>query len=77
MLQTIDLRVQLAIHLFIAMPDADRDDAAEKIEVLIAVGIPNVLIFGVGDDQRVLVVMEDGRKKMVAIGEEDLFFGHV
>jgi len=46
-LQAVDLRVQLAIHFFIAMPDADGYDAAEKVQVLIPVGIPDVLILGV------------------------------
>ena len=76
-LQAVDLRVQLLIHLFVAMADADGDDAAEEIQVLIAVGIPDVLILGVRDDQRLFVVMEDGGEQMVAVGEDDLFFGHV
>ncbi len=76
-LQPVHLRVHLAIHLFIAMADADGDDAAEEIQVLIAVGVPHVLILGVRDHQRLLVVMEDGGEKVVAIGEENVLFGHV
>ncbi len=76
-LQPIDLRVHFPVHLFIAMADADGDDAAEEIQVLIAVGIPNVLILGVRDDQRFLVVVEDAGKQVLALREKDLLFGHV
>ena len=34
-----------------------------KNEVLMAVGIPHLLILGAGDDQRLSAVMEDRRKK--------------
>jgi hypothetical protein len=53
---------------------ADGDDAAEKVQVLIAVGVPNVLVLGVGDDQRLLVVMKDARKQVLALSEKDLLF---
>ncbi len=46
-LQLVDLRVNLGVHLVVAMADADGDDAAEEIQILVAVGIPDVLIFGV------------------------------
>jgi len=77
MLQPVDLGVQLTIYFLVAVPDADGDDAAEKIQVLIAVGIPDILVLGVRDDQRFFVVMKDGREKMVPVGEKDFFFGHV
>ena len=76
-LQAIHLRVQLAIHLVIAVAHAHRDDAAEKIQVLIAVGVPNVLVLGVRDYQRFFVVMEHAREKVLALSQQDLFFGHV
>jgi hypothetical protein len=31
----------------------------------------------VGDHQRLLVVMEYGRKQVLALSQQDLFFGHV
>ena len=76
-LQLVDLRVQLLVHLFVAVADADGDDAAEEIQILIAVRVPHVLIFGVRDHQRFFVVVEDGGEEMVAVGEQDVFFGHV
>ncbi len=76
-LQAIDLRVQLPVHVLIAVADADGDDAAEEIQILIAVGVPDVLILGPRNNERFLVVVEDGRKEVVAVRENDLFFGHV
>ena len=75
-LQAIHLGMHLAIDVVIAMANADGDDAAEEIQVLISVRIPNVLILGVRNHERFLVVMEYRRKKIVAIREDDLFFGH-
>ena len=53
-LQLVDLLVNLSIHRLVAMADADGDDAAEEIQILIAVGVPDELILGVRDDQRLL-----------------------
>jgi hypothetical protein len=58
------------------MTDADGDDAAEKVQVLIAVHVPNVLVSSVRDDQRLLEVMKDARKKVLALSEKDLLFRH-
>jgi hypothetical protein len=44
---------------------------------LIAIGVPNVLVLGVGDYQRFFIVMEHAREKVIALGQQDLFFGHV
>jgi hypothetical protein len=35
------------------------------------------LILGVGDYQRFFVIVEDRGEEMVAVGEENVFFGHV
>ena len=77
MLQPVDLGMQLFVHVVVAVTDADGDDAAEEIQILISIGVPHVLILGVGDHQRFLVVVEDGGEEMVPVGEEDVFFGHV
>jgi hypothetical protein len=69
MLQTVDLRMQFAIDLVVAVAHAHGDDAAEKVQVLIAVGVPNVLVLGVGDYQRRLVVVKDSRKKVLALSK--------
>ena len=46
-LQRIELLMHLGIHLIVAVADADGDDSAEEIQVLVAVGIPDILIFRV------------------------------
>ena len=58
MLQLGHLLGDFLIHCFVAMAHADGDDAAEEIQVLIAVGVPNELIFGAFDDQGFLEIME-------------------
>ena len=67
--------MDLGVHLVVAVADADGDDAAEEIEVLVAVGVPDVLILGARDDQRFLEVMEDGGEEEFLVGEDDFFFG--
>ncbi len=70
-----ELILNLAGHGLVAVADADGDDAAEEIEVLIAVGVPDMLVLGVGDDEGLLVVMEDGGEKEFFVGEDYFFFG--
>jgi hypothetical protein len=59
------------------MADADGHDTAEEIQVLIPIGVPNVLILGARNDERLFIIVENGRKEVVPIRENDLFFGHV
>ena len=47
-LERIELPMRLRVEFLIRVADAHRDDAPEKIEVLMAVGIPHVLILGAG-----------------------------
>jgi hypothetical protein len=75
-LQRIDLFVDLGIHLIVAMADAHGDDAAEEIEVLVAVGIPHVLILGARYDERFLVEVEDAREEEFLVRENDFVFSH-
>jgi hypothetical protein len=75
-LQLIDLGVNAAVHEVVAVADADGDDAAEEIEVLVAIGIPNVLIFGMRDDQRFPEVIEDRREEEFFLREKDFLFRH-
>ena len=75
-LQFIHLRMHRSIHPFIAVADADRQDSAEKIQVLVAFGIPDELILGPRQHQRLAVVMEHRRKEVFLIRQNDFFFGH-
>jgi hypothetical protein len=49
-LKLLHLFDDFAVHRLITVPHADGDDAAEKIEILIAIGVPNELILGARDD---------------------------
>ena len=66
----------LAFHLIVAMAHADGENAAEEVQILVAVRVPDELIFGMIQNQRLLEVMEDGREQKILIGENDFFFGH-
>ena len=52
MLQLIHLRVNRRVHPVIAVADAHRQDAAEEIQILVAVRIPDELVLGPRDHQR-------------------------
>lgn len=76
MLQRVDLFVQFPVYFVIAVPDAHRDDATEEIQILISVGVPNVLILCVRNDKRFFEVVKNGREKEIPAGEDDIVFGH-
>src|SRR3954447_13975351 len=46
MLKRVQLRVNLRVHVGVAMPDGDGDDAAEEVEVLVPVRVINELVPG-------------------------------
>ncbi len=48
----VHLLVKLGIHGVIAMPHTYGDDAAKEVEILIAVGVPNVLVLGARNDPK-------------------------
>ena len=52
--QLVDLGVNFPVYGFVAVAAADRHYAPEKIKILVAVGIPDVLIFGSVNNQRLL-----------------------
>ena len=66
--------VDLGVHLLVAVADADGDDAAEEVEVLVAVGVPDILILGAGDDQGLLEEMEDGGEEEFLVGKDHFLF---
>ena len=68
--------VHFGVNLIVAVADADGDDAAEEIEILVAVGVPDVLIFRARHDQRLLEIMKDRREKEFFIGKNDFVFCH-
>jgi hypothetical protein len=76
MLQRVHLGMHFAVHFFIAVAHADGHDAAKKIQILVAVGVPDVLILGARYDQRLFVIMENRGEKIFAIREENFILSH-
>jgi hypothetical protein len=75
-LELVHLRVNRLVHLFVAVTDAHGQDAAEEVQVLVAVGIPDELVFGSGQHQRLAEVVENSREQTLLVGQNDFFLGH-
>jgi threonine 3-dehydrogenase len=75
-LQFVELGVNLRVYLLIAVANADRDNPAEEIQILIAIRIPNVLILRSLNDKGLLEVMKDGGKEELFLRKKDFLFGH-
>jgi hypothetical protein len=75
-LEPVDLLVDGRVHAIVAMAHADGKNAAEEIEILVAIGVIHELVFGARDHQRLLVVMEDRRKKELLAREDNFVFSH-
>ncbi len=63
-LQAIDLCVDLAGHLGVAVADRNGQDAAEEIQILAAFEVPQILHFAAIRHQRPLVVIGDRRPQI-------------
>ena len=63
MLKTIQLSMSRSIHLLVQMADADCHDATEKVQVLPPFDVPDILVLRGLDDEGLVKVMEDGRKR--------------
>src|SRR6266478_1488829 len=66
-LQAVDLRIDLAGHLWIAVADRNGQDAAEEIQVLAAFQVPQVLHFAAVRHQRPLVVIGHRRPEILLV----------
>ena len=75
-LEFIDLGMDFGVDLIVAMADADSEDATEEIEILVAIGIPDKLVFGAFDHERVFEIVEDGREEEFFLREDDFLFSH-
>jgi hypothetical protein len=58
------LRIDRLSHLLVAMAHAHGQNAAEKIQKLLAVAVIDVLISGMIDDQRLIVVSRHAGKEI-------------
>ena len=70
MMQTVHLLVYGGIDTVVQMTNADSDDAAEKVEVLLAIRVPNVLILGSLDDEGAVKEVEHRREQVLLPGED-------
>ena len=71
MLQRVDLLFHLLVDRIIAVADADRHDATEEIQILVAVGVPDELVLGFGHHQRFRKVVENAREDVFLVREND------
>ena len=76
MLKFTILLVDSLAHFLVDVPDADRENATEKIQILFAVSIKNRMILGVVDDQWLVVIRSDARKQIFFLLIENLFLVH-
>ncbi len=60
----------------VGMADADGHDAAEEIQILVAVGIPDELVPGARQHQGSLVVVKHRGEDVLLLREYDFIFGH-
>ena len=78
MLQLADLLAHLFDNLRMAVPDRNRDDAGEAIEILLALFVPQILHVPFDHQQRIAVVRDQARRQiLLPQGEDFLFAGAV
>ena len=58
------------------MADAYGENAAKEIQEFFAVGIVDVMIFGMIDHQRLVIISGDTRKKIFFLFVDDFLFVH-
>src|SRR5581483_2912010 len=75
-LELVSLLVDGAGYFFVAMANADRENAAEKIQEFLAVGVVDVLILGMIDHQRLVVISRDAGEKVLLLLFDDFFLVH-
>ena len=72
-LQTAGLLANALHDLRVAVADADRDDAGEAIQVLLARLVPHVLHVAFDDHQRIAVIRDDAGRQILMAEGQDLF----
>ncbi len=75
--QRVDLLFHLLVHRVVTVPNANGDDPAEKVQILVAVGVPDKLVLGLGDDHRLAEIVKHGREDMVFMNEKKFLLIHV
>ena len=75
-LDLVDLRFDLLRHLGVRVAHTDGHDAAQEVEKLLALDVPNVLALGMVNHHRVLEVGGDAVEKVFLLFANDFVFGH-
>ncbi len=75
MAELVDLGLLRAVTRGLAVADADGDDAAEEVEVALAVDVPDVLHLAALDGEGIGEVVGDGREDVFLLLAVDLLAG--
>ncbi len=76
MLQLVHLRFDLGSDARVSMAHGDGHDAAEEIQILVAINVPYVLHGRMVGHERVVVIRGDGREKVLLMFPDNFVFGH-
>ena len=76
MLQAVDLLLDLARDFGIRVPDAHRQDAAEKVEVPPSLAVPEILALSMVGDQRLGVIVDDAGENILLVFSQDFVAIH-
>ena len=75
-LKLIYLGLDLGGDPRIAVTHGNRDDSTKKVEVLVALQVPQILHGGMIGHQRIRVISRNGGKEVLLLFSDDLFFSH-
>ena len=75
MLQFVDLFFQPGIDVIVCVTYAYGYDAAQEVQILLAFGVPDVLVFGVGQQQRFREEVKYRREQMFLVRSVDTVSG--
>ena len=65
--EAVDLRPDRGVDLVVGVADGDGQDAAEEVEVLVAVGVPDPQALALRQDDRLLVVLDRRREEELLV----------
>ena len=77
MAEPVHLRLDGGVHLVVRVPDGDRQDAAEEVEIRLPVGVLDVHPLAGLEDDGLLVVVRDGGEEVLLVLRADVSGGKV
>ena len=75
--QRIHLLFHLLVHGIVAVPNADGNDPPEKVQILVAIRVPDELVLGLCDNHRLAEIMKHGREDMILMDKNEFLLVHV